>query len=155
MTTNKDAAVLDEAACERIATALAPIAPAPPRAAAMKGRILAAVRAKPAGGLRDFLTIHREEGTWTRLGPGVHVKSLVNEGGVSACLLKLAPGGVLPPHAHPTDEECLVIEGSVWLDGIFCEAGDFHFAPRGRDHSAIRTDSGCLLYVRSGGAAGI
>lgn len=151
----KDTLALDEVAGAGIAAALEPIAPSARRKAAMKSRMLAAVRAQPARGPGKFLTIHRREGTWTRLGPGVLLKSLVNADGLHASLLQLEPGAMLPAHAHPTDEECLVIEGSVWLDGVYCVAGDFHFAPRGRDHSAIRTDSGCLLYVRSGGAAGI
>jgi quercetin dioxygenase-like cupin family protein len=155
MKPTKGAQVLDDALGASIAEALAPVAPPPGRKAAMKAAILARVREQGAPVPKDFLTIHRDEGTWTRLGPGVFVKRLVNGGGLYACLLKLEPGGVLPPHAHPTDEECLVIEGSVWLGGVHCVAGDFHFAPRGRDHSAIRSDSGCLLYVRSGGAPGI
>ena len=60
--------------------------------------------------------------------------------------------------ARPTTtrppEECVVLEGEVWLGDVFCRAGDFHFAPAGLRHGAIRTEAGCLLYVRTGGRKG-
>ena len=79
---------------------------------------------------------------------------LMSESGVSRLLLRMEQGASLPAHDHPTAEECVVLEGEVWLGDVHCHAGDYHRAPRGKPHGALRTDGGCLLYVRTGGEVG-
>jgi quercetin dioxygenase-like cupin family protein len=131
---------------------LKPIEPSGARAAAMKARVLAEINA--ARDFGDFLTIHRSEGTWKTVAPGVSLKPLVEAPGMRAFLLRLESGASLPAHEHATPEESVVLEGEVWLGHVHCQAGDFHLAPAGRRHGAIRTSTGCLLYVRTGGGKG-
>ena len=47
-----------------------------------------------------------------------------------------------------TDEECLVLEGSLWQGDVFLKAGDFHVARPGMKHGDLRTDTGALIYIR-------
>lgn len=54
----------------------------------------------------------------------------------------------MPPHEHPLDEECLVLEGEFTLESIKLRAGDFHFAPKGMTHGVARSEHGALLYIR-------
>ena len=32
--------------------------------------------------------------------------------------------------------------------GVVCEAGDYHLARAGMEHDWVRTDAGCLLFIR-------
>ena len=69
---------------------------------------------------------------------------------VQTCLFRLAPGACLPAHDHDEGEEqCLVVAGDVWLDDAHYAAGDWQVAQRGTRHGAVRTDGGCLLFIRS------
>jgi hypothetical protein len=120
------------------------------RKAAMFRRIFSSI----AGDGTDFITVHHGEGEWRRVAPRILEKRLVDVPGTYVCILRLEAGAILPPHDHASAEESVVLEGEVWLGDVFCRAGDFHYAPRGRRHGAIRTDTGCLLYVRSGGRLG-
>ena len=149
--TRKKPPVIDSALEQMFLEALAPVSPRPARKAAMKARILARLRPSPGEGLGDFVTVHLHDGAWRRLAPKVYEKALVDAAGLYARLLRLEPGARLPAHDHPTSEECMVLEGEVWLGDEFCVAGEFHFAPRGRRHADIHTARGCLLYVRTGG----
>lgn len=139
---------------ERLLEALAPVPMPRGRRAALGRRILARVAvpvAAPPAAPRDFITVRLHDGAWRPLAPDVFEKPLVSAAGLHARLIRMAPGAVLPAHDHPTDEECVVLEGEVWLGEEFCVAGEFHFAPRGRRHAAARTGRGCLLYIRSAG----
>lgn len=140
--------VLDALLEAELLEGLAPVEPKPTREQAMRARLAQRI-ASP--GDEDFLTVHRHEGEWRTVAPRVSEKRLVDAGGIYACLLRLEAGATLAPHDHPTPEECVVLEGEVWLGGVLCRAGDFHRAPQGRRHGEIRTDSGCLLYLRNGG----
>jgi quercetin dioxygenase-like cupin family protein len=143
---------LDAAFESELLKSLAPIEPAPSRAHAMRKAVMAGIQG--AAVEEDFVTVHREEGEWRRIAPRVQEKVLLRTGGMRACLLRMEKGSSLPAHDHPSPEECVVLEGEVWLGDVFCRAGDFHRAPRGKPHGALRTDSGCLLYVRTGGGQG-
>ena len=77
-------------------------------------------------------------------------KPLSREGGECGpvtSLVRYAPGGAFPEHAHPEGEELLV------LDGVFSDehgdypAGTFLMNPHGSRH-APRSDPGCTLFVR-------
>ena len=69
------------------------------------------------------------------------------EYGPVTSLVRYAPGGAFPEHAHPEGEEILV------LDGVFCDehgdypAGTFLMNPHGSRHSP-RSQTGCTLFVR-------
>lgn len=126
---------------------LAPVVLPRRRLAALKRRILERVAPPPPA---DFVTVRQHDGAWRELVPDVFEKPLVDAAGLYARLIRMAPGARLPAHDHESDEECVVLEGEVWLGEEFCVAGEFHFAPRGRRHAEVRTGRGCLLYIRSG-----
>jgi len=145
-------AILDAALEAELLQHLAPIEPAPQRARAMREALLRRIE-QPAD-LDDFLTVHRDQGEWRRIAPRVFEKRLVDGPGLRAFLLRMEQGASLPAHDHPTSEECVVLEGEVWLGDVHCHAGDYHRAPRGKPHGALHTDNGCLLYIRTGGEVG-
>ena len=98
---------------------------------------------------QNTFTIRADAGQWVEIVPRVHLKRLHRDGDARSYLLRLEPGGVLPRHHHDGDEECIVMEGEVFLGDLRVAAGDYHLAPRGATHGEIRSPRGALLFIRS------
>jgi anti-sigma factor ChrR (cupin superfamily) len=100
---------------------------------------------------RPNLTVPAGDGVWEFSSPGVLRKLLHVDAaaGWQAFLVKVEPGGRVPPHAHALLEECLVLEGEFEIEGETIRKGDLHLAFAGRDHSEIVSRTGALLYIRS------
>ena len=62
-------------------------------------------------------------------------------------LIRMQPGAHYKSHEHDDDEECFVIEGDLVFGEVRLKAGDFHLAPRGRNHPPAYSPSGCLLFI--------
>ncbi len=135
---------LDPSLIEAVAAATPPEAPTPEAAARMRAALFQRVHASAP----DSLFVHSHEGEWVRLLRGVELKLLRQDGNQRSYLMRMAPGARVPPHKHALDEESLVLEGDATIDGVLCLAGDYHFAPRGKPHGWIRSQAGCLLFVR-------
>lgn len=52
-------------------------------------------------------------------------------------------------HRHTQEEECLVLEGEVFIGGYRLSQGDMHVARPGAAHAQIRAPKGALLMIRS------
>lgn len=97
----------------------------------------------------SHLTVQNEAGGWQPFGEGVAIKVLYEHEGVLSYLLKLAPGACLPPHRHPQDEECVVLDG--WLrvgSRIELGPGGYHLAHGGALHASITTRTGATIFLR-------
>ncbi len=141
--------VLDPDLLAHLSEAQAALGPTPEVAARLKARILGQVRAEAAPpGLQATFTLRADEGDWVRLAPKVEIKVLRRDAESRSFLLCLGPGAVLPPHAHPLEEECYVLEGEVRFGDIQVRAGDYHLAPRGVPHGLVRSREGALLLLR-------
>jgi quercetin dioxygenase-like cupin family protein len=97
----------------------------------------------------SHLTIDGHEGDWQPFLDGVEIKVLREAAGVLSYLLRLAPGAVLPPHRHPRDEECIVLEGRLRV-GTRTEIGPggYHLAHGGALHATITTRTGATIFLR-------
>ena len=94
-------------------------------------------------------TIDADDGDWQAFLDGVQLKVLREHEGVLSYLLKLAPGASLPPHRHPLDEECVVIEGRLRVGSrVEIGPGGYHLAHRGALHATIATDTGATIFLR-------
>jgi anti-sigma factor ChrR (cupin superfamily) len=158
--------VLSGAWMARLAAALEPILPPAARVAVLRERLLAAAAAEPrsheatrreSGNVasprpstpaRQHMTLRADEGRWLKLTEGIEMKPLHREHGTLSYLLRLGPGMALPEHDHPENEECLVLDGDVWLGDTHAFAGDYHLAREGIPHGRIYTEGGCLLFLR-------
>jgi anti-sigma factor ChrR (cupin superfamily) len=77
-------------------------------------------------------------------------------------VIRADPGATYPAHSHHGPEECLVISGSVVIDGRVLRPGDFHHADEDSDHGEITTTEGAEVlivgaisdYMPSAGAGG-
>lgn len=96
----------------------------------------------------DYLFVHSHEGRWIKLLRGIELKLLRQDTQSRSYLLRMAPGSRIPPHDHPLDEECLILEGEATVNGVLCRAGDYHLARQGKPHDWLTSEKGCLLFIR-------
>jgi len=96
-------------------------------------------------------TTRAHEGIWQDYGPGVQIKILHQEPGLSSmtCLVRMAPNSVVPVHDHTQEEHCLVLEGEASMGEHILHAGDWHVARPGSTHHNFGSRTGCLLLVRA------
>lgn len=139
---------LDPSVAAALLEAQAPLLPAPERARALREKVLGSARASLPGHPLQHLTVRADEGVWTPLLPGIQVKMLREDAGARSYLLRMAAGARLPGHGHLQEEECMVLEGDIWLGETHARAGDYHLARVGVPHGELRSEGGCLLYLR-------
>ncbi len=85
---------------------------------------------------------------WEELADGVSRRVLaVPQGSVAAYLVRIAAGAAAPAHRHARAEECLVLEGDMFLDDILLFGGDFQLAHAGGQHNEASSERGVLLLV--------
>ena len=85
---------------------------------------------------------------WEVLADGVSRRLLAPpRGSAAAYFVQLAAGASAPAHRHGHAEECLVLEGEMYLDDILLFGGDFQLAHAGGQHTEASSDSGVLLLV--------
>lgn len=151
-----------------IAESLKAQSPSPERAAALKARILAGVRAEAAASaqtpsvapvpepaapaavaIRGFLTIHAKDRVWERVAPGVEMCTLIEEADRRSILIRMQPGSFLLPHQHEMSEESLILEGDARIGAdTYLTAGDYHYSPAGALHPVLESPQGCIAYIR-------
>lgn len=91
-----------------------------------------------------------DEPGWRAWVPGADRKTLFDSGVTRSWLVRMQAGASLPPHVHDEgDEECVVLQGEVWVDGRCLHAGDYTVALRGSRHDAVCTLTGALIYLRT------
>jgi quercetin dioxygenase-like cupin family protein len=97
----------------------------------------------------SHLTIDEDDGEWLPFLDGVAIKVLHEQAGMLSYLLRLQPGAALPPHRHPHDEECIVLEGRLRV-GSTTEIGPggYHLAHAGALHARITTETGTTIFLR-------
>lgn len=121
-------------------------------AAALKKRILTRLAGDAADSLR---TVRAGAGVWKKIAAGVALQVLHDDGAGQSWLVRMAAGARLPAHAHPGDEECLVVKGSCRLGEIFLREGDYQLARKGSRHGDVVSEAaGCVLFVRSSARIG-
>ncbi|MBB5204568.1 hypothetical protein HNQ51_001882 [Inhella inkyongensis] len=113
-----------------------------------------------ATGLRLYLRRHGPQGpfrapqqaqvqapqAWQPLRPGVEICPLHAEGQAISLLARLDSGGRVPAHPHGVDEECLMVEGELFLGDLLLREGEYQFAPAGSQHGELFADAPCLLF---------
>lgn len=142
--TTKPVPTLDDGLAGEIAAALAPTEPSPPRARAMRERILAAARGEDNG----RLTVRGDEGKWLPHAAGIDIKLLHQDAESRSFLLRFAPGATLAAHAHLGEEVCVMLEGAVTIGDMPLRAGDYQLALPGSEHPPIHSATGGVVFIR-------
>jgi anti-sigma factor ChrR (cupin superfamily) len=150
MRERKPPAVLDATAIAALASALPAQSPSPERRAALRARVLEAIRVPIASAAGIVVTA--EEGQWLPFIPGIAIKFLRvdRQQRTQTSLWRLQAGAVIPEHDHVADaEECLILEGTMLMHGRRYGTGDFLLAPAGLHHDVFVSPTGALLMIRS------
>ncbi len=126
-----------------IASKIIATTPAPEVAARIKTRLMQRVNNN------SHTFVFANQGEWKTVAAGVEVKLLHKTADAKSFLIKMAANTSIEAHEHTQDEESFVLEGEVWLEGVLCHAGDYHYAHAGSQHQQIRTSQGCTLLVKS------
>jgi anti-sigma factor ChrR (cupin superfamily) len=142
--------VIDAALAAAMAQAIAPAELSQADAKAMHDRILARIRGdSPQPPLTQ--TIRATDMRWVSAGPGVEVMVLRSndERNDQTVLIRMQPGSVVVGHRHTQEEECLILEGEVFIGEHRLMRGDMHIARPGAVHEPITAPQGALLLIRS------
>ncbi len=138
--------VLDRATVRRIATSLNAAELPLAQRNSMRERICARVA------VLKFVDQNGEASVgWQAFWPNVWVKVLRQDldNKTQTALFRVLPGGVVPARAHIQDEECLVLEGEVFIGDHRISQGDLHVAGPDTRYRDITTRTGAMLMVRS------
>jgi anti-sigma factor ChrR (cupin superfamily) len=124
---------------ESLLLAAEPVAPDPGLEARLFARIGAAGRdAAPK-------IVRPGQGKWKTVAPGVSMRLLHED---RTMLVRMEPGSRLPAHPHASEEQCLVLEGTIEDgDGNTASAGDFVVMAKGSTHPPIFSEAGALFLV--------
>ncbi|KQV60491.1 hypothetical protein ASC95_03305 [Pelomonas sp. Root1217] len=87
------------------------------------------------------------EAGWPEFAPGIRRRVLWAGGGQAALLYRADPGASVPMHSHGHDEECLMVQGELFLDDVLLQQGDYQLAPAGTGHRITETDTGVIIYA--------
>jgi anti-sigma factor ChrR (cupin superfamily) len=92
----------------------------------------------------------RRDDAWVSLSKKIQVKVLHDDGTTLSWLLRLLPGGRLPEHDHADGvEECMVLEGSLRINGECFGCGDYQIAHPGSVHFEVSSEQGSLVFLKS------
>lgn len=101
----------------------------------------------PAPASDPARTVHDADSDWPDYAPGIQRRVLWQHGGQAALLYYAQPGASVPMHTHGYDEECLMVQGELFLDDILLQEGDYQLAPAGTGHRITETDTGVIIYA--------
>ena len=62
-------------------------------------------------------------------------------------LVRLAPGGVYPPHVHAGVEELHLLDGELWIDDRKLHPGDYNRGEPGTGDSRVWSETGCTCVL--------
>jgi len=102
----------------------------------------------PFGNNLSRTVFANQEDAWLEIGAGVLKKNLWSDDTRTSRFYRLQPGARMPEHTHLLDEECMMLEGEVFLGDLLLRTGDYHLAPAGTGHGEIYSDVGATLFIR-------
>lgn len=83
---------------------------------------------------------------WHASADGVEVLPLQGDAEVVSMLVRFAAGAAVADHGHALDEDCLVLQGEMFLGDILLRTGDYQLAPAGGTHFGETSDVGVLFF---------
>lgn len=125
--------------------------PAPAAAARLASaegaRVFLRESVEPAAAGDAPFTLRDAQAGWPEFAPGIRRRVLWQRDGRAALLYLAQPGASVPAHSHGHDEECLMVQGELFLDDLLLRAGDYQLAPAGTGHRLTETDTGAVVYA--------
>ncbi|BAY30062.1 anti-ECFsigma factor, ChrR [Nostoc carneum NIES-2107] len=136
------------AALTEVAAALAYSAPSVPMAANLKARLFERINNETSMTALQEKAADVEWQAYTI--PGVMVGTLYqdNEKREIACFVRSVANIRFPKHQHAENEEIVVLEGDLIVDGEIYQAGDRIYSLPNTVHQP-ETQQGCLLFLKT------
>lgn len=141
-----------EALAELLTDALAQAAPVTPLDPQLREDMRQRLQARIAQAAPPRTkTLRAEQFAWRQWWPGVWAKVLERDAihDLQITLFRMDPGSIVPGHEHEKSEECVVLEGELFIGSHRVAASDVHIADAGSRHPDISTRTGARLLVRS------
>ena len=95
---------------------------------------------------RPLQIVHAAGRRWRPNFPGVEVLPLWGSAEMTSMLVRFAPGASVPDHHHAAHEDCLMLDGEMFLGDILLRVGDYQLAPAGGRHFGETSDVGCTFF---------
>lgn len=95
---------------------------------------------------RDFEVVPLAARRWLPNAPGVEVLPLWGSREITSMLVRFAPGAGVADHRHAVNEDCLMLEGEMFLGDILLRPGDYQLAPAGGGHFGEMSDVGGTFF---------
>ncbi|PWQ96463.1 cupin domain-containing protein [Leucothrix pacifica] len=117
--------------------------------AKLRGNIMDRVAQEHSGEGPGYITVRASDDGWVEALPGGFIKILkeADENGSLTYLARLEPGFEMPSHVHEFGEECIMLEGELWMGDLHLKKGDYHYAAAGMKHGKHRSPTGALIYL--------
>lgn len=117
--------------------------------AKLRGNIMDNVANEHAGIGPGYITVRKSDDGWIEALPGGFIKILkeADENGSLTYLARLNPGFEMPSHVHEFGEECIMLEGELYMGDLHLKKGDYHYAEAGMKHGKHWTPTGALIYL--------
>jgi anti-sigma factor ChrR (cupin superfamily) len=61
-------------------------------------------------------------------------------------LARFEPGARIATHGHGLNEDCVMIDGDLFLGDVLLRKGDYQLAPAGTEHQSLVSDHGATLF---------
>jgi hypothetical protein len=103
--------------------------------------------AQPAAPGDVPFTVRDAAAGWPDFAPDIQRRVLWQRDGQAALLYYAQAGAQVPQHTHGHDEECLMLQGELFLDDLLLQPGDYQLAPAGTGHRITETDTGVVIYA--------
>lgn len=130
---------------------LAPAGLQPRRLSSVRGARLyrrSAPRPASAASGGASRTVMAATSPWEQYGPGIARRTLWSTGVEASYLVRAQKGAQVPGHGHRFDEECLMLDGDLYIGDVLLRAGDYQLAPVGSRHGHHLADTDLTLLVR-------
>jgi quercetin dioxygenase-like cupin family protein len=134
-------------AIEELAMAIAPVELAMEQRARLRSRVLNRAHDAAPEGTR---TLRARDSVWVEIAPFIEARILrIDQAeGTHTSIMRMRPGGIVPPHRHSKPEEFIVLEGECRIGTHRLAAGDVHLSEAGSWHEAVTTQAGVVVLLR-------
>ena len=78
-----------------------------------------------------------DDASWQDFRPGVRIKALWSGAERSSLLVRMAAGASVSAHAHPLDEECMMLGGEAFIGDTLLRSDEFQWAPSGTPFPSV------------------
>jgi quercetin dioxygenase-like cupin family protein len=95
---------------------------------------------------RPLQVVHAAGRRWRPTFAGVELLPMWGTVEMTSMLVRFAPGASVPDHHHAAHEDCLMLDGEMFLGDILLRTGDYQLAPAGGGHFGETSDVGCTFF---------